>query len=214
MFLRVPGPDRLRGDGGDDLAVARPAARGSPPRPSGSSPGRRSVTMLTFISRLPTCCVEVDRRHAVRADRRRREVDHHHAARAGACARSRHARRPWSRRRRSGRRRPARAAASPSTPSAVVLSPCSRARREAVGRRDRCRPSRPARIHSLRSALYRRSVPMLPDPTIAAFTFAAAISTPLSPGAHVIRDRSVNAIRCKSLRIYIECVVPAIIGYE
>ena len=46
------------------------------------------------------------------------------------------------------------------------------------------------RIHSLRSALYKRSVPMLPDPISAAFTFAAAISTPLSPGAHAIRDRS------------------------
>ena len=54
---------------------------------------------------------------------------------------------------------------------------------------------------------------MLPDPTSAAFTFAA-ISAPLSPGAAAVCEPLINAIRCKSPRIYIECVVPAIVRYE
>ena len=52
------------------------------------------LTMLTFISRLPTCSVEVDRRYAVGADRRGREIDHHHAARLElACVLGMHVRR-------------------------------------------------------------------------------------------------------------------------
>ena len=55
---------------------------------------------------------------------------------------------------------------------------------------------------------------MLPDPTSAAFTFAA-ISAPLSPGRWAaVCEPMINAIRCKSSRIYIECVVPAIVRYE
>jgi hypothetical protein len=69
------------------------------------------------------------------------------------------------------------------------------------------------RIHSLRSALYKRSVPMFPDPISAAFTLAA-ICTPLSYGADAVREALINAMRCKSPRIYIECVVPAIVRYE
>ena len=53
---------------------------------------------------------------------------------------------------------------------------------------------------------------MLPDPTSAAFTFAV-ISAPLF-GAVAVCEPMINAIRCKSSRIYIECVVPAIVRYE
>ena len=41
MLARVPGPADLRGDRGDDLGVAHRRHARSPPRRSGSSPGRR-----------------------------------------------------------------------------------------------------------------------------------------------------------------------------
>jgi hypothetical protein len=56
-----------------------PAARGDTAATIGIVAWPPQVTMLTFISPLPTCSTQVDRRHAEGADRGRGEVDHQHA---------------------------------------------------------------------------------------------------------------------------------------
>src|SRR5437879_311891 len=90
---------------------------------------------------------------------------------------------------------PSRYGRRPSTPSAVVESPCSRAL-ASPSDAGSMPTIHTGRIQRLRSALYIRSVPMLPEPISARFTFPrrsppyvlAAISPPCRPRLHNLRD--------------------------
>ena len=124
--LAGAGPGRARGHGRHDLGVRdrlHAAHRGH-------DRDRRLAAAADHVDvhlALADVLGEVDRRHAVRADRRRREVDHHARRARRACGRSRGARRRWWRRRRCGCRRAQGAAAGRRRPRRSSTVPCSRA---------------------------------------------------------------------------------------
>ena len=126
MFLRVPGPaERL-----DTVATISPYFHRLHARHRGHHRDRRLAAAGDHVDvhlALPTCSLQVHRRHAEGADGGGREVDHHHAQRielarvlgvhigAGGVGRS-------------ARRRPPTCGSRPSTPWSVVLMPIPRAR--------------------------------------------------------------------------------------